>query len=492
MSNKEVARFFRHSTIYAIGNALNRVGAFLLLPIYTRHLTTGEYGALETFYLVSAVVSGVLGVGIAHATLRFYFDYEEESDRRAVVSTNLIGSMFIAGSGVAILFPFATWGEQILFSGQQFGYAMHWMLVTIVFELSTQVCLAYLRAVERSTLFIVVSMAKLLVQVAANSIALLLLDGGVEGVLAGNCLTVALGWLVLSVVTVRACGTRFQWSKMLPILRYSSPFLLTTIVGVASATVDRFLLQTLVSLEALGTYALAGKFAKLVSDLVGEPVNRAYGAFRYTIMKREDAPQIQARVTRYLAVILTFAGLLVALFTGSVLDVMADPAYRPAARYVPLLVLAAVLSVLVYPLQTGIYYQKRSGQLFWVALSQALVGALAGYVLIGAWGILGACMTVLLVAVVTMIATHRLSQRHFPVTYEWGRLAMLLALAIAATLAGWGVESLPLAWALLAKLAIALIFAAALPVFRVLDRSEIEDGWGLVRERFGRAAGAQR
>jgi O-antigen/teichoic acid export membrane protein len=492
MSNKEVARFFRHSTIYAIGNALNRVGAFLLLPIYTRHLTTGEYGALETFYLVSAVVSGVLGVGIAHATLRFYFDYEDPADRRAVVSTNLIASLVISALGVAILLPFTGWGEQWLFSGQRFGHAMEWMLATIVFELSSQVSLSYVRAVERSVLFIVVSLAKLLVQVVANTVALLVFDAGVEGVLAGNCLTVALGWLVLSVITVRDCGLRFQWHKMMPVLRYSAPFLLTTLVGIVSSTVDRFLLQKLVSLEALGVYALAGKFAKLISDLVGEPVNRAYGAFRYTIMKREDAPLIQAHVTRYLAVILTFAGLLVVLFTGSVLDVMADAAYRPAARYLPLLVLAAVLAVLVYPLQTGIYYQKRSGQIFWVALSQAVVGALAGYVLIGTWGILGACMTVLIVAAVTMLVTHRLSQRHFPVSYEWGRLAILLALASAATLAGWGVETLPLAWALLAKLAIALAFVALLPVFRVLDRSEVKDGWGLVRERVGRAVGAQR
>ena len=69
----DIKRFFKHSSIYAIGNILNRIGAFLLLPIYTTYLTVVEYGTLEMFYLVSSVVSGILAIGIAHATLHYAF-----------------------------------------------------------------------------------------------------------------------------------------------------------------------------------------------------------------------------------------------------------------------------------------------------------------------------------------------------------------------------------------------------------------------------------
>jgi O-antigen/teichoic acid export membrane protein len=483
MSNKEVARFFRHSTIYAIGNALNRVGAFLLLPIYTRLLSTGEYGALETFYLVSTVVSGILAVGIAHATLRFYFDYKDVADRNAVISSNLIASMVISAIGVGLIWPFTGHLDAWLFKGQDFGQATRWMLATIVFELGSQVALSYVRAMERSMLFIAVSLAKLVVQVVANSVALMVFHAGVEGVLIGNFITVAMGWLLLSAYTVRHCGLRFQLDKMMPVLRYSFPFLLTTGVGIVSSTVDRFLLQSLVSLEALGIYALASKFSKLISDLVGEPVNRAYGAFRYTIMEREDAPLIQARVTRYLAVILTAAALAVVLFVGNLLDLMADPAYRPAAQYLPWLALAAVLQVLVYPMQTGIYYQKQSGQIFWVALTQSVVGAVAGLVLIWAFGILGACLTVLLVAVATVLMTHRISQRYFVVHYEWGRLARLLALATLLTLAGLAVDSAPLPWSLAGKVLLLLAFVPGLRAFGVLEAAEMAAGRAMLMRR---------
>lgn len=102
-SSREIGRFLKHSGIYAIGNALNRFGALLLLPVYTRYLSPTEYGVLESLYLISTVVSGLLGVGIAHATLRFYFDYENQADRNSVVSTNLIASLGISVAGIGLI-----------------------------------------------------------------------------------------------------------------------------------------------------------------------------------------------------------------------------------------------------------------------------------------------------------------------------------------------------------------------------------------------------
>jgi O-antigen/teichoic acid export membrane protein len=485
-SSKEVGRFFRHSSIYAVGNALNRVGAFLLLPIYTRLLSPAEYGAIETLYLVSSVVSGILGVGIAHATLRFYFDYSEPGDRKAVISTNLTASLAISTAGVLVISLFSGVISDRMFEGLNIGSAFLWMLASVVFELASQVSLAYVRAVERSVLFIVVSLVKLLVQVVANTVALLYFHAGVEGVMAGNCITVAVGFVVLTVVTLRDCGMAFQWAKLMPVLRYSLPFLWTAMVGIVSSTADRFLLQTFVSLEALGIYALALKFAKLISDLIGEPVNRAYGAFRFTIMERSDAGAIQAQVVRYLAVVLTLASLGVVLFTADVLRMMAAPAYWSASKYMAPLALASLLQVLVYPLQTGIYYRKQSSQIFYVAVAQSVVGAGLGALLIWVWGIWGACLTVLAVAVAGIVLTDRISQRYFAVQYEKRKLATLFALALAVCAGGYVLDLMNTPWAVPAKLGLTLAFVAALIFTRVVEPHEAELCRAWLARRFGR------
>lgn len=471
-SNNNLGRFFRHSGIYAAGNALNRLGAFLLLPLYTRYLTTGQYGTLEMFYAISSIVSGILAVGIAHATLRFYFEYKEQADRNALVSTNLIAAAIISTAGALVVAatagPLVTW----VLGSDAPPSALPIILVTLVLELSSQVCLAYLRARELSVFFISVSFGKLIVQCIANTILLAKFDAGVEGVLAGNLLAVAFGWLLLIGYTLRHCGLHFQRDKLAPVLRYSLPFLYTTIVAVLAGNIDRFMINSLLSLEALGVYALALKFSKLISDLIGEPFNRSYGAFRFTMMGLPDAAAIQARIVRYVFALLSIVGLGLIYFTGDALHLMSSPQFWPAADLMPLLVLASIAQLLNYPAQTGILYNKSTGQLFHINLIQSVFGLAAGLLLMWRFGLQGACLAVLLSSALGVALTHRISQRYFPVQYEYRRLAILFAILV-----GFYAVSIPLAWvpwtiALPCKIVLMLLFSWALLRSPAFDQGE--------------------
>ena len=471
-SKSDVGRFFRHSTIYAIGSAINRAGAFLLLPLYTRHLSTGEYGTLEMYYVIASVVSGLLSVGIAHATLRFYFDYSEQHERNALVTTNLIASLLISACGAFAVFlaaePLSHW---VLGSAGP-PMALELVLITLVLELSSQVTLAYLRAQEKSVFFVVLSIGKLAVQCIANFIALTRFDAGVTGILFGNLLAVAAGWLVLFVYTLAQCGLHFDVAKISPVLRYSLPFLYITVLSLISANLDRFLINSLISIEAVGLYALAQKFAKLIGDLIGEPFNRSYGAFRFTIMKQPDAAAIQARVFRYAAAALAIVSMGVAYFAVDVIRIMAAEAYLPSARLVAPLALAASIGVLTYVVQTGVLYAKQSADLFRITLIRTMVVAVVAYPVIALFGLNGICTLAIVDALLVLSLTHRASQRYFKVRYEMGRLGMLVALV-----AAFYVASLPTALlapyaGMFAKMLLFAAFVVALYASSVLAADE--------------------
>ncbi len=430
-AGSDVGRFFRSSAVYAVGNALGRVGSFLLLPIYTRYLSVAQYGELELFYVIGAVATGFLSVGIAHATLRFYYEYPDQADRNAVVSTNLIASFAITAAGTAAIAVVAEDLARLLLGDPSLALGVWLVLATLVFELSSQVALAYVRARERAMLFVAVALGKLVVQVVVNAWMLIVLEAGVVGVLTGNLVTVVVGWLVLAGFTVRHVGLAFSWKKLAPVLKYGYPFLLTTLVSLVAANVDRVLITGLITLQALGLYALATKFATLLSELIGEPFNQAYGAFRFTIMGQPHAAEVQARVVRYLLFASCFAALGLVYFVEAILHVMSDRAYHGAAAFVPILAAAAVARILTYPAQTGILYHKETRRIFHVAVAGAGVTTASGYFLISWLGLTGACLSVLLAAVVTLGLTHHFSQRYFPVRYEYGRLARIAVLAVA-------------------------------------------------------------
>ena len=430
-AGNSVGQFFRSSAVYAVGNALGRVGSFLLLPIYTRHLSVAQYGELELLYVIAAIATGFLSVGIAHATLRFYFEYPEQEDRNAVVSTNLVASFVISALGAVAIASRAEDLAALLFGDKSLALGVWIVLATLVFELSSQVALAYVRAREQAMLFVAVALGKLVVQVAVNTWLLVVLEAGVVGVLTGNLVTVVAGWLVLVGFTVRHVGLRFSWAKLKPVLKYGYPFLLTTMVALVAANVDRLLITGLISLQALGLYALATKFSALLSELIGEPFNQAYGAFRFKIMGQPDAGEIQARVVRYLLVASCFGALGLVYFVEPVLRVMSDPAFHGAATLVPILAAAAVARILTYPAQTGILYRKETRRIFHIAVAGTIASTTGGYVLVTRLGLTGACLGVLTAAVLTLGLTQYFSQRCFPVRYEYGRLARVVIVTVA-------------------------------------------------------------
>jgi O-antigen/teichoic acid export membrane protein len=427
---KDIKRFFKHSYIYAIGNIINRIGAFLLLPVYTNYLTVAEYGSLELFYAVSSVIFGFLSVGIAHATLRFYFEYKDIKDRHAVVSTNYIASFILSLVGVSLV---AIWYEELsilVFDSTDYSLGVLIILGTIVFELSSQICLAYVRAVEKSLFFVYIAIAKLVIQISINIYLVIYANQGVVGILFGNFMAVFIGWLILTVFTLKYCKFHFHLTKLIPILQYSFPFLLGTFTEMISSNVDKFGLNYLDTIGTVGIYMLAIKFSMIIEQLVGEPFNRSYGSFRFSIMDNDNANEIQSKIVKYLLYASMFFALGLSLFVRDLLVVISNESFWAAADIVPLVVLASVIKIMNYPVQTGILYAKKTRYFFYIGVIAAVVSAVLNLSLIPFIGIYGACIALIVTNVVGMVLMHKKSQEYFEVHYDYKKMIMAVSLAI--------------------------------------------------------------
>ncbi len=470
---KEISRFFKHSYIYAIGNIINRIGAFLLLPVYTNYLTVEEYGALEMFYGVSAVIFGFLSIGIAHATLRFYFEYDDDTNRNAVVSTNYIAAFAISLIGVALV---AIWYKELsvlVFGSDLYSMGILIILGTIVFELSSQICLAYVRAIERSLFFVYIAIIKLLAQVSLNIYLVIYANEGVQGILLGNFTAVLLGWLILSVFTLSRCGLRFHYKKLLEIMRYSLPFLFGTITYLISSNVDKFSLNYLDTLGAVGIYMLAMKFSMVLEQLIGEPFSRSYGSFRFSIMNSKDAPSIQADITKYLLYGTIFVALGIGLFIEELLIFIAKDEFWPAASLVPILMIASLLKIMNYPIQTGVLYKKKTKYFFYIGVVAAVVSIVGNLTLIPIIGVYGACLTLVLTDIVSIVLMYNKSQKYFKVSYHFSQMFSAFILAAVLYFISILVSSDDLVFNILIKTLLVMFFVTCILRTRFfLDTSE--------------------
>ena len=80
----------KHFIVYVIGNISTQALVFLLIPVYTRCLTTQDYGIIETLVPVRSVIQMVYVLGLTGAVTRQYFEYESADEKRQYFGTILI------------------------------------------------------------------------------------------------------------------------------------------------------------------------------------------------------------------------------------------------------------------------------------------------------------------------------------------------------------------------------------------------------------------
>ena len=434
---EDIRKLLRHGGIYLVGNILNRVGAFLLLPLYTRHLAVAEYGVLEILYSTIAVISVVLAAGLSHTTLRFYFEYPEQRDRHAVVTTNFVTILAFGIAGALVVHALRQYLSLLLFDSAQYGQALDICLAIMVLDMSVEVGFAYLRAREKSLLYVWLSFSRLLLQVGLSIYLVAGQNMGIQGVLLANLASAALAWIAVTGYIISQCGITFKKSIVPTMLRYSLPMAGGAILGAISINSDRFLLKELISLEAVGLYALAMKFAMLLTFLVSEPFYRAYGPFRFSILHQANAAELQVLVLRFVVAGASTVGLGIALFMPEVLHLMTSSAYQPAYQYTPILLAAIVVAAATYCFETGILVKKKTKYLLYIAATSLVTKILLNLALIPYLGIFGASLAYFVTGLQQAFLVNRFSQRFMPVSYPYNamwRIALLAALAYVASI----------------------------------------------------------
>src|SRR5215470_14556479 len=93
-------RLLTTGAAYQVADAVSKVIALALLPVYTRHLTTQDYGTAELLLTTIILVSIIVRAGLGEALVRFHFIDADPQRRRALART-ATGSLLIISTLVA-------------------------------------------------------------------------------------------------------------------------------------------------------------------------------------------------------------------------------------------------------------------------------------------------------------------------------------------------------------------------------------------------------
>lgn len=390
---KSFRDLLKHSGIYAVGQILSRVASLLLLPLYTRVLTPADYGCVAILDLTAGILAVVLGAGMSSAVTRFHFDAEQDEDRRRVWWTGLI---YLALASAVLVVPMwfargwladVTLGSDIADGARFYGLA----LATLVLGAFSEVFDAYLRVRKWSGIYILLSLSRLLVNVALNVYFLVELRWGITGLLLGNLLASAFNGVVMFAIFAWHEGrASFDRAVARKLLAFGSPLIATAVLSMVIHEADRYFLRAYVDLDQVGIYSLAYKIGQAVNMLCLVPFAAIWGVVVYEIAKQPDAKKQYAAVFEQFVAGLSLVMLGASLFVKPVLEVLTTSDYSAAADLVPVICLAYLCFSLHEHFRVPVLLSRQTVGLIPVYAFAALLNIACNVVLIPTWHAAGA------------------------------------------------------------------------------------------------------
>ena len=463
----------RHFVVYGLGNLLNKVVSFILIPVYTHYLAAAEYGTLELLELTQYIASMCLALGIGSSVLRCYYDSADSGDRKQTVSTAFFSIWGLALGGGAILLLASPGISVLVFSSPENTGLFRLVFVALMFGLANDIPLAFIRAQQKSGLYTIVSLSRFTLSLCLNILFIVHVGWGMRGVILSSVINQVATSVFLGCYTLRWCGLHFSSRKLKHMLRYGLPLIPSGLGLFVMNFADRFFLQRFATLTEVGIYGLGYKFGMLMNPLIAGPYETILRPKMFELAGRDDVRAINSLLFTYFMCVVVFFGLGMAVAIKDALKIISGPEYHRAYLIVPFIVLSYIFNAAYVHMQVGILIAKKTKYISCVVGIAALSNLCLNVVLTPRLGMWGAALATLLSFVILFAINLLISRKLYHVKYEYTRVMKLLAVALVYYLISLGITLEPPALALCVKAVWVFSFPFALQIVKFYTPREI-------------------
>ncbi len=424
---------------YTAASIVSKLIAVALLPLYTRYLTPADYGAAEVMFSAVVALSIVIRFGLIEALMRFYYKGDEDPDR--VVATSFATLFWFATGAALLALPFAGPISEALLDRPppdlariapdlaRISIGGLWVLTLIEYLLTL------FRLEERARAFFVTTILNVLAAIGLTVILVVGAEEGARGLLIGSYASGAVFVVALIVVHRRRLSLWIDRALLRRLMRFGLPTMPAELSLYLLNFVDRIIIVRTVGLAEAGLYSLAVKFAQAVNVLV-RGFQLAWPPLAYSIKDDDDARRAYAAVVTWFVAGSAFVVAGMWLLSRWIVRALAAPKFFDSYEAIGLIATGVTLYALYMVLLVILGRTGRTEFNFPATAAALVVNIGLNLLLVPSLGIVGAGLALVASYIVVLALMYGFTQRLFPVPYEWGRLARVVAISSALVLLG--------------------------------------------------------
>ena len=420
----EARRLIRNTGIIAMGGMATKLVQFLLLPLYTTVLSTGEYGTVDYINTIALFLVPAVSLLMDEAMFRFLIDCKDDASRTRVVTS----SCAVLASG-CVLFAVAMLIVWLVWRPGDLG----WVVALVVVQCLLTMASAILRGFGDTVAFATMNFVASLATIVMNVLFIAVFRWGVVGMLSAT--VIAQGGAALAFMARKRLW-RYIDSKAISgaeargMVRYSLPLIPNKVSWTVMNMLDRLIIMNACGANAAGVYAVSYKFPGVMDQVYGFFYQSWKESSARALNEGEGVEAFYNAVYRALRRFMMAVVLIMTALMPLIYGVLVKGSFDEGILYVPILLLATYFSN-ISGFYGGVFTAHRDTRIMGTTtVVSALLCVALCFVLIPMFGLYGA-------SVATLAATFTVSEyRRIKVAkYVWlsedRREQVLTVLAVA-------------------------------------------------------------
>ncbi|VML86340.1 capsule biosynthesis repeating unit flippase Wzx [Streptococcus pneumoniae] len=334
---KELAK---NTGIFALANFSSKILIFLLVPIYTRVLTTTEYGFYDLVYTTIQLFVPILTLNISEAVMRFLM--KDGVSKKSVFSIAVL-DIFIGSIAFALLLLVNN-----LFSLSDLisQYSIY-IFVIFVFYTLNNFLIQFSKGIDKIGVTAISGVISTAVMLAMNVILLVVFDWGLLGFFIANvcgyvipCIYIVSRLRLWELFEIKI-DKKLQWEMVY----YALPLVLNILSWWVNNTSDRYIVTAIVGIQASAIISVAYKIPQILSTISAIFIQ----SWQISAIKiqedKSDTTFVSNMLLYYNALLLIMASGII-LFVKPISNILFGISFYSAWELVPFLIISSLFNAI--------------------------------------------------------------------------------------------------------------------------------------------------
>lgn len=408
--------FIKSFFSFGLASVIERLIAFLLLPIYTRYFTTSEFGIIDLITVVLSVIIIFAHLQLETSLQRYYYDYEG-SEKSLFISTVVIVMTVLSLILTVLLTLTSTIVSDLIFKKPEYSNLIKLAALQIPFTNYSMLALVVLRYEKKNTLFASMIIAKVILTVLFIVILVVWLKMGLYGVFYAQLIGLVISSVMLFYSIKKFSVFKISYSFLKKLFAYAMPQFPARIGSVLLTYANRFFMVGYLTIASIGIYSLSLKLASVL-QLVYTAFIMAWPPFMFEQQKNPGHKKIFANVLLLTAGPLFLIVSVISLFSNEIVSIVASKRFFTAYHYLGGLCLYFALFIFKEIVDIGPKFTEKTKYLSYTFFLSVIVNLVSLYFFIRSYGLYGVVYSMLITNTALLVISWVISNKLYYIPYN--------------------------------------------------------------------------